>query len=190
MIDKIKDMFSFIRPIRIIERPERLIVQDYRPTWAMFLCLAGFVVFGIAFVGFILDVDTGIDSFGMWAAGIASLACFALSFRGTIREVYYFDKTTDSYAFVRQFIHKKETIEGGLSQFRAVRVHREIRSGGDTTRSYRYIVNLLQDGMVLGGAHEQPLREETPILNWHANQMLIASAIASFLKIELHDTSD
>lgn len=183
-------MFSFIRPIRVIERPERLIVQDYRPTWAMFLCLAGFVVFGIAFVGFVLDVDTGIDSFGMWAAGIASLVCFALSFRGTIREVYYFDKTTDSYAFVRQFIHRKEVIEGGLGQFRAVRVHKEIRTDGERNRSTRYIVSLLQDGMLLGGAHEQPLRDPTPILNWHANQIRIASAISSFLKIELHDTSD
>jgi hypothetical protein len=190
MLDTISDLLRFVTPLRIIKRLDSLVIQDYRPTWAMFLGLIGSLVFAAAFISFLLSVDIGVDSFGMWSTGLMTLGCLVYALRGTLREVYYFDKTSGAYAFVRQFLYKKEVIEGGLSQFRAVRVHMEIRLDGDGHTSPRYIISLLQDGMLLGGAHEQPLREQTPILNSHANAVRIASAIASFLDVELHDTCD
>lgn len=190
MIQTAKNLLSFITPVRIIERPDRLIIEDFRPTWPMFLAMVGVLVFSVAFVSFLLNAEIGIDSFGMWSTGLATLGCLAFGFRGTLREVYYFDKTNDSYAFVRRFIHKKEVIEGSLSQFRGVRVHTEIRSNAEGHRSERHVISLLQDGMLLGGAHEQRIREGTPILNFHKTESRIAAAIASFLNIDLIDTGD
>lgn len=52
MLDKVSDMFGFINPIRIIERPDRLIIQDYRPTFYMFLAMVGFLIFSLSFLLF------------------------------------------------------------------------------------------------------------------------------------------
>ena len=174
-------MFSFLVPLRIIELPETLIIEDRRPTVVMLLCVGGFLLFLTIFVFLAFRVGF-FDSFGLWAAGIFGIGCLALSFRGTLREVYYFDKTTDSYAFVRQFIHRKEVIEGTLSQFRGVRVHTHVGEESET-----YSVVLLQDGMFLTGVTEQTLREETPMLNSYSNEERIASSISRFLNIKLED---
>lgn len=189
MLDKVSDMFGFINPIRIIERPDRLIIQDYRPTFYMFLAMVGFLIFSLSFLLFFLGIYE-VDSFGVWSTLVLSVVCLGVSLRGTLREVYYFDKTTDSYAFVRQFLYKKDVIEGGLSQFRGIRVHVEIQSDANGYDTRKYLVNLLQDGMLLGGSPEQTLRPETPILNFHAIESRIAAAIAKFLNIKLLETSD
>ena len=45
MLDKIYDMLTFAVPLRVIERPDGLVVRDYRPTWLMALGVGGFLFF-------------------------------------------------------------------------------------------------------------------------------------------------
>ena len=175
-IEKIRDMVAFAVPLRIIARPERLIIEDYRPTWMMLLAGGGFLVFAVLFVSFLVGTVIGADSFGLWAMLIMSLVCLAGAVRGTIREVYVFDRTAGSYAFVRQFIHRKEVIEGALTQFTGARV--ETHTHED---SKSYTVVLRQEGMFLTGVSEQTLRDEIPILNSFHNEASIANAIDEFL---------
>jgi hypothetical protein len=169
------DKFGFIAPLWIINRPESLTIVDYRPTFTMFLTFIGFVVLAISFVLIFLKIDTAF-SFPLWVIGIPAAACVLFLFRGTIREVYYFDRTTESYSFVRQFIHRREVIEGAMSQFTGAYVKTE---QNDDSRSY--FVMLKQEGMFLTGVSEQPLREEVPIFNSFDREARIANAISSFL---------
>ena len=171
-------MLAFATPIRVIARPERLIVQDYRPTMLMLLAGAGFVAFAAIGISMLLSIDTATDSFGLWAVAIFAVVCLAASTRGTLREVYVFDREADSYAFVRQFLHRREVIEGALSQFAGARVQaHSTDDGGDV----HYVV-LRQGGMFLTGVTEQTLREEAPVLNSFANEARIANAMDDFLR--------
>ncbi len=169
------EKFGFVTPLWIIRRPETLTITDYRPTLFMFLTAVGFVVMAVLFVLFFFKIGIA-DSFGLWAAAIFAVGCLVLSFRGTIREVYYFDKTKDSYAFVRQFIYRKEVIEGAMSQFTGAYVKTETDD-----ESEAFYVMLKQDGMFLTGVTEQTLREEAPIFNSFNNEARIADAISGFL---------
>lgn len=175
-LDKIRGMIAFATPLRVISRPERLIVQDYRPTTVMLLAGVGVGVFAVFFFLLLLRGDAGVDSFGLWATGIVAVACLAACLRGTLREVYIFDRPSDSYTFVRQFIHRKETIEGALTQFTGARVETHHHENGES-----YTVVLRQEGMFLTGVAEQTLREEVPVLNSYTNETRIADAIARFL---------
>lgn len=175
LFGKIWDRFGFIIPLRIIRRPETLTILDYRPTLLMFFTVFGFVVLAISFVLLFFDFYT-VDPFVLWTIGIPAAASVFLLFRGTIREVYYFDKTKDSYTFVRQFIHRREVIEGALSQFTGAYVKTVT---GDESESY-FIV-LKQEGMFLTGVSEQTLRDEVPIFNSFDRETRIANAISSFL---------
>ena len=133
------------------------------------------MVLAVLFVLLFFKINTT-DSFGLWATGIFAVVCLVLSFRGTIREVYYFDKTTDSYTFVRQFIHRRETIEGAMSQFSGAFVKTQTNDDSES-----YFVMLKQEGMFLTGVSEQTLREEAPIFNSFDIEARIANAISGFL---------
>ncbi len=173
----IRDRFGFIIPLRVIRRPETLTIIDYRPTGMMFLTAAGFLGFGVLFIFSFFKIGTAaLDSFGFWALGIFGLICLGLSFRGTIREVYFFDKATDTYAFVRQFIHRKEIVEGALSQFTGAYVETQTNDESES-----YFVVLKQEGMFLTGVNEQTLREAVPIFNSFDRESDIANAISAFL---------
>ncbi len=169
------DRFGFIIPLRIICRPETLTIIDYRPTGLMFLTTLGFLGFAAAF-GFLLYKTWAFDSFGLWTLLIIAIICLALSFRGTIREVYFFDKTAESYVFVRQFIHRKELIEGSMSQFTGAYVKTQTNDESES-----YFVMLNQEGMFLTGMSEQTLRESVPIFNSFDRESDIANAISAFL---------
>jgi len=171
----IAERFGFIAPLWIVKRPESLTIVDYRPTFTMFLTVAGFVVLLIGFVLVFLKIDTAV-SFGLWAIGIPAACCVIFLFRGTIRETYYFDRTTDSYSFVRQFIHRREVIEGAMSQFTGAYVKTE-----ENDDSTSYYVMLKQDGLFMTGATEQALRENVPIFNSFDREARIANAISGFL---------
>ena len=173
--DLLWEKFGFITPLWIISRPESLTIIDYRPTWLMFLSAAGFGGFTAVFVFFFFKIGI-VDSFGFWAIGLFAVVCLVLSFRGTIREVYYFDKTSDNYRFVRQFIHRREVIEGAMSQFTGAYVKTETDDESES-----YFVMLKQDGMFLTGVTEQTLREVVPIFNSFDNEERIANAISGFL---------
>ncbi|MBL8186339.1 MAG: hypothetical protein JNK51_15595 [Blastocatellia bacterium] len=172
----IKEKLGIMAPVWIVPRPETLTIFDYRPTFLMFLSAAGSLFFSALFVVFLVKIDSVIDSFGFWVIGIFALALLVLSLRGTIREVYFFDKTKDSYAFVRQFIYRKEIIEGALSQFTGAYVRTQTNDDSET-----YFVMLKQEGMFLTGVAEQTLREEVPIFNSFDSEARIANAISSFL---------
>ncbi|MEQ1761652.1 MAG: hypothetical protein ABL984_00770 [Pyrinomonadaceae bacterium] len=188
MIEKIRDMIAFAMPVRIIDRPESLVIRDYRPTWLLLFGLTGVIMLGIALILFLLGVKFSLDSAGMWALLLLATAFVVFGLKGTLREVYYFDRKSDSYRFERQFLYKKDVIQGSLGQFRAVRVHLEV--GQDENSSPLYKVSLLQDGMTRGGSSEQPLRGTPAIMNSHSAETRIGNAIATFLAIPLHDTSD
>ncbi len=173
--EKIRERFGFLIPLWIIRRPESLTIIDYRPTLLMFLTAAGFVALTVAFVLLLFQIDT-VVSFGLWTIGIPAALCVIFLFRGTIREVYYFDRTTDSYAFVRQFIHRREVIEGALSQFTGAYVKTK-----ENDESESYFVILKQEGMFLTGVSEQTLREEVPMFNSFDREARIANAISGFL---------
>jgi len=171
----ISERFGFMVPLRIIRRPESLIILDYRPTLFMFLTNAGFVVMAVLFALFFFRFYPA-DSLVLWATGISAAVCLVLSSRGTIREAYYFDGTKGSYAFVRQFIHRREVIEGSMSQFTGAHVKTE-----KNDESECYFVVLKQEGMFLTGVSEQMLREEVPIFNSFEREARIASAISGIL---------
>ena len=171
----IADKFGFIAPLWIVRRPESLTILDYRPSFMMLLTAGGSVGFLVLFVFLIYKVGTD-ASVGLWATGMFTAVCVGLSFRCTIREVYYFDKTTESYTFVRQFIHRKETIEGSLGQFTGAYVKTVTHE--DSTA---YLVILKQEGMFLTGVTEQTLRDELPVFNSFEREARIAKAISGFL---------
>lgn len=173
--DMLSDKLGFIAPIWIIRRPESLTIVDYRPTFLMLLSVSGFL--GTAGLAIFLFVKIGrADWFGLWAIGFFAVACLLFSFRGTIREVYYFDQTTGSYSFIRQFIHRKEIIDGSMSQFTTAYVTTQ-----ENEESESYFVMLSKEGMFLTGVTEQTLREHVPIFNSFNNEARIANAISDFL---------
>ena len=176
-IEKIRDMIAFAVPLRIIERPERLIIQDYRPTMLMLLAGVGFFVFVGLLIWMLVRFGTAVGGFAIGVMVLFALVCLGTAaYTGTIREVYVFDRATGSYAFVRQFVYRKEVIEGALSQFTGARV--ETHTHED---SKSYTVVLRQEGMFLTGVSEQTLRDEVPILNSFYNEASIANAVDDFL---------
>ncbi|MFL6466578.1 MAG: hypothetical protein ACJ72Z_01330 [Pyrinomonadaceae bacterium] len=182
--EKVTAMIDWLVGVRIIRRPESLYIEDRRPTWPMLLSVLGFLIFLGAFALQFLRIDFGPDSFGMWSAGIAALVCLGLSFRGTLREVYIFDKPTDTYHFIRRYLYKKELIEGTLTQFRGAGVRTFTAEDSES-----YSVTLHQGGMFLGGAGDQLLRESTPIMNSWDTEARIANAIQEFLNIKREDVT-
>ncbi len=175
------DRFDFLVPLWIARRPDYLIIMDYRPTVLGFFAAVGFVVLTVLFLLFLFVWEMP-DSYGLWFTGIPALACLAISLKGSIREAYYFDKTKDTYAFVRQFIYRRELIEGSLSQFTGAYVKTETSYNSESNgTSYSYFVVLQQEGMFLTGVSEQTLREEAPMFNTHDREARIANAISGFL---------
>lgn len=176
MLDQIYDMLSFAVPLRIIERPEGLVVRDYRPTWLM-ACGIGMVLFFLpAFVLIVVKAPGALESFGVWALALIALGGLILALSQTIREVYYFDLASDSYRFERQYVYRKEVVEGSLSQFTGARVKTETYEQSET-----YFVVLTQEGMFLTGVTEQTLRENVPIFNSFWNESEIANAMTAVI---------
>ena len=182
VFDRLSEMFwdklGFLAPVWIARREETLIIEDYRPTLYMFFTGAGFLLFAVIFVVLLIKIPGGVASIGLWAVGAIAVICFVLSFRGTIREAYYFNKSNDSYVFVRRFIHRKEIIEGSLSQFTGAYVKTT-----ETDDSEVNHVILKQEGLFMTGVAEQTLREEVPIFNTWNNEARIADAITGFLPV-------
>ncbi len=172
-------MIEWLIGVKIITRPDQLIIEDRRPTWPMLLSMLGTVFFTLMFALRLLFGEfLGIDSTGMWMLGIPAVVCVGLSFRGTIREQYVFDRPSDTYHFVRQFLYKKEVIEGTLSQFRGVGVKRFYNGEYETD-----VVMLVQGGVLFGSSSEQPLRESKPAFNFWNTEARIAESIHKFLRI-------
>jgi len=174
--EMIWDRLAFIAPVRIISRPETLTIVDYRPTLTMFLTAVGFVILAVSLVLLFFRFSTSFAT-GLWVLAAPCLVSVIFLFRGTLREIYFFDKRADTYAFVRQFIHRKDVIEGSMSQFTGAYVKTETSGDSDT-----YFVMLKQEGMFLTGVSEQALREVVPMFNSFDQEAEIADAIEEFLR--------
>ena len=190
-VEMIRNMVNWLVGVRIITRPDQLIIEDRRPTWPMLFSLLGVIVFPLAFVfRYFFGDGVAIDSTGNWLLGAATLVCIALSFRGTIRELYIFDRPTDTYHFARLFLYKKEVIEGTIQQFRGVGVETTVTEDGEGNERVKHSVVLRQDGLLFGASPNQPIRESKPALNFWNTEGRIAQAIHKFLDIPRVDASD
>lgn len=144
----------------------------------MLLSGLGFFVFAGLLVWALARFGTAVGSVGIGALGLFAIVCLTIAIvKGTIREVYVFDRPADSYVFIRQYLHRREVIEGAVSQFTGARV--ETHTHEENQKSYTVV--LRQEGMFLTGATEQTLREEVPVLNNFSNEADIANAIDDFL---------
>src|SRR5215470_9901093 len=108
MFDRFYDILDYLFPVYIIKRDQTLSIEDRRPTAITFisgslsiLFLAGAAA-TIALKGFTSDVGYVLGP----AAGF--LVSFAFGIKGTFREIYVFDKPSDTYIFTRQSIWKKD----------------------------------------------------------------------------------
>lgn len=173
--EQVWDRFAFLFPLLIVTQPERVTIIDYRPTMTMFLTAVGALLLALSFPVLFFGLDIEIVS-GLWAIGIPFLMFAIFLFKGTIREVYCFDKSIDTYSLERRFIHRKEVIEGALSQFTDAYVKTETNDDSES-----YFVVLKQEGMFLTGIGEQKLREEVPLFNSFEREASIANAISSYL---------
>lgn len=167
---------GYIVPLQIIRRDETLAIFDYRPTLLMFFTGAGFLVFAAAFFALLFSFEVT-DPLILSVFGLIAIACLVLFVvKGTIREVYHFDRTTGSYTFIRQFVHRREVIEGDVSQFTGAYVKTVTDDESES-----YFVVLQQEGMFLTGETEQTLRSDVPIFNSYDRELRIAEAIRAFI---------
>jgi hypothetical protein len=173
----IDQILGYIVPLRIIRREDTLAILDYRPTLLMFFAVAGFLFFGGGFVLYLLYFGME-DLFVISVIGLLAAVCAGVLFTGTLREIYYFDRTTGSYTFIRQFVHRREVIEGDAGQFKGTYVKTVT---DDESESESYFVVLQQEGMFLTGETEQTLRQNVPIFNSYDRELRIAEAIRAFI---------
>ena len=179
----IDQILGYIVPLRIIRREETLAIFDYRPTALMFFTGAGFLFFGGSFVLYLLYFGAE-DLFILSVIGLIAIACggfFIL--KGTIREVYHFDRKMGTYTFIRRFVHRREVIEGDVSQFTGafVKTVRNSDFVDGESESESYFVVLQQEGMFRTGETEQTLRSNVPIFNSYDRELRIATTIRAFI---------
>lgn len=184
MIEKIRNMIAFASPVRVIERPDSLLVQDFRPTLLMAFMAGGFVACSIFLVVLLVNLPGALSQSVVWIMAVLAILFAFVAAQQSIREVYYFDLRSDSYRFIRQYVHRKEVIEGSLDQFTGARVETVEH---DETESYHVV--LTQEGMFLTGVTEQTLREVTPIFNSFSSEARIANAISSIVSTARHERS-
>ena len=176
-------IFRSLFQVFITDRDDVLYIEDRRPTPLLLssgLGAIGFIIFTVyqlIFVGFGagLWVIVGMGTVGLILAGMAMSIIF--------REIYIFDRPTDTFTFTRQSVFKKDVVEGTLSQFRAVQVEKQ-----HVRNTTNYNVVLLQQGPFLSGADTYILRENQPLVESLEAESKIATAISEFLKIERLDT--
>jgi hypothetical protein len=185
-----RSIINYLFDVYISDRDDLLVIVDRRPTAGMFISMAGMA--GIALFVFISAALSlfgfGIDLWSSFAALSGIIAMFVVMFLfslgGTFREIYTFDKASDTYRFTRRGIFKNDVIEGSASQFCGVRIDK--RTADDDSV---YMVTLTLDGMLLGQPGTQTLRDDPPIFNSYSKEAQIASAISKFLNIKSDDDS-
>lgn len=175
--------FNYLFPVKIIRLDDVLIIEDRRPTATLFW--SGLI--GILTLAFTIYAAVGLISLGfLWLVLVfGGLAIFLIGYCLTrnFREIYVFDKAKDTYIFTRQSAFKKDSIQGALSQFRAVQVQRKEVSGDNSTQEIYHVALLEQGGLLFGSSGTQVLREEPPVFNSFEAESRIASAISSFLNV-------
>jgi len=183
-MEKFWNLINYICGVWIISRDDVLVIEDRRPTLRTALSFGALFVIVVMAVWSWLTKSLKLDeiSIPFIIVVIAVAAFFAV--KDNFREVYVFNKKTDTYTFTRQSVLRNDVLEGSASQFRAVQVERRRTEGNsDQFDTEKYMVALLMQGMLLGQSDTQILRENPPLLNSLAAEKRIANAIAKFLDI-------
>ncbi len=188
-MEYIWNLINYICGVWIVSRDDVLVIEDRRPTLrtalAFGLLIALIVVMAQSWLAHNLKFDAWTISL---FAAIFVVAVF-LAVKDNFREVYVFNKKTDTFTFTRQSVLNKDVLEGSASQFRAVQVERRVTKGGSFDKT-TYMVALLVGGMLFGQSDTQVLRETPPFLNFLSTEKRIANAIAKFLAIPLQSVVD
>jgi hypothetical protein len=191
------DMFNYLFGVTIVDKDDVLYIEDRRPTQAVgasvgaTILVAAFAGWGWMTKSFVIDPYT----ITITAAPVAAALFFLV--KNNIREVYIFNKKTDSFTFTRQRLFGNDVLEGSASQFRAVQVLKRIADDRDfgeivtdqfTNRDSRsgretYSVALMNGGPLFGQSETHILREKPPLLSFRKTERRIASAISKFLNI-------
>ena len=191
------DMINYLFGVMIVDKDNVLYIEDRRPTQAVgFSIAAVLLVFVIATWTWVTK-SLVFDLYTICITAIPTAVALFFLVRNNFREVYMFNKSTDTFTFTRQSILRKDVLEGSASQFRAVQVLKRIgddRDFGDIvsdqitntdSRSGRvtYSVALMNGGPLFGQSDTQILRESPPLLSLRSTERRIAAAIAKFLNI-------
>jgi hypothetical protein len=191
------DMLNYIAGVTIINKDDVLYIEDRRPTQKMGLSLGGFLaVLAIAVWSWLSDGVT-LDAFRLTIILIPFVVALYFITTNNFREIYIFNKKTDSFSFTRQSVFRKDVLEGSASQFRAVQVEKRIgddRDFGDIVSDgirgtdsrggmESYMVALMCQGLLFGQSDTQILRENPPLLSLRKTEVRIAKAISKFLGI-------
>lgn len=196
-MERLWDMMNYLFGVWIVAQDDVLYIEDRRPTQKMGLSVGGIIVIGtFASWAWLKDVLI-VDAYTITLTLAPVVVALFFIVRGNFREVYVFNKKTDSYTFTRQSVLRKDVLEGSASQFRAVQIEKRIRDDRDATSLVGdmllktdsrsgdevYMVALLLDGLLFGQSDTQILREDPPFLNFRSTENRIANAIGKFLNI-------
>ena len=77
----------------------------------MFMTAIDFLLLALSFVVLFFGLDIAIFS-GLLVIGVTFAFCVVFLFKGTVHEVYCFDRSTDSHSLVRRFIHRRMFLTG------------------------------------------------------------------------------
>ncbi len=176
-------MVNYLFRVFIRENAGVLTIVDSRPSSRQLIFSAG----GIGFLGFTLfSIWELIDSqfYGFIPIFIgASIFLIIKALLAPFREIYIFDKNTDTYTFVRRSLIKSQTEQGSLSQFRAIQIERRFVEDEYTESETFHIALLKNEGLLFGSPSRVIFREESsqPIFSNLSTEFRIAEAIEKFL---------
>lgn len=191
------DMINYLFGVTIVASDESLYVEDRRPSQGVGFSMVAVVLFGsIAGWGWLTKTIV-VDWFTISLTAAPVVVTLYFLVKNNFREIYIFNKKTDSFSFRRQSLFRNDVLEGSASQFRAVQVLKKVgddRDFGDLvsdqfmntdSRSGReiYSVALMCQGPLFGQSDTQILRENPPLLSLRRTERRIAAAIAKFLNI-------
>ena len=183
-MDYFRNLINHICGVWIVARDEVLIIEDRRPTLRTALSFGALLIVLAFAVWSWLTGTLKLDGINIFFFAFVVIVALIFAFKDNFREVYVFNKKTDTYTFTRQSILRKDVLEGSASQFRAVQIERRRTEGNnDQIDTEKYMVALLMQGMLLGQSDTQILRETPPFLNSLEAERRIAAAISKFLNI-------
>ena len=191
------DMINYLFGVTIVASDESLYVEDRRPTQGVGFSIGAVIVIGsFATWGWITKTIV-MDWYTITVTAVPIVVAFYFLAKNNYREIYVFNKKTDSFSFTGKSLFRNDVLEGSSSQFRAVQVLKRTGDDRDLTdlvsdqfthsdsRSGReiYSVALMCQGPLFGQSDTQILRKDPPFLSTRRTERRIAKAIANFLKI-------
>src|SRR3982751_6881973 len=112
------EMINHLAGVTIVVKDDVLYIEDRRPTQKMGLSVGGFLaVVSIAIWSYLINGVT-VDAFRLTIILIPFAVALYFITMNNFREIYIFNKKTDSFSFTRQSVFRKDVLEGSASQFR------------------------------------------------------------------------